>query len=290
MGAYVATNEDGYVQVIAPIEGTPAEAAGIRPGDILLEVNGEPTNQFSLQEAILKIRGPRGTAVRLLVKHLLDEEPVEITITRGDIPVDSVGVFMETDDIARIRIWVFTQRTPAEFAEALQEIKESGAKGLIVDIRQNPGGLLAETVEVAGEFLDGGLVLFEEDGDGRRIDWTARSGGLAIDIPTAVLINEFSASGAEVLAGALQDRSRATLIGATTFGKGSVTHLRGLSDGSGLYVTFARWYTPSGRLIEGEGIDPDIEVLFTEADLAAQRDPQLEEAMRFLEELIATGT
>ncbi|MFQ5933504.1 MAG: S41 family peptidase [Dehalococcoidia bacterium] len=288
IGAYVTMNDDGYLVVIAPIDNTPADIAGIRAGDIILEVDGEPTDQMSLQETILKIRGPEGTSVVLLVKHLLDDEPVIITIIRGDIPVDSVVHFMETDEIARMRIVVFTKRTPDEVAQALRQIEEEGAKALILDVRQNPGGLLAETVEATGHFLNGGLVLIEQDSSGREINWTARSGGLATDIPLVVLVNEFSASGAEVLAGALQDRERATLIGSLTFGKGSVTHLRGLSDGSGIYITFARWYTPSGRVIEGEGIEPDIEVLVTEADRAAQRDPQLEEAITFLEGLISS--
>ncbi len=289
IGAYVSTNDDGYLVIIAPIENTPAEAAGIRPGDIVLEVNREPTNLMTLQEAILKIRGPEGTSVHLLVKHLLDDEPVEITITRGEIPRYSVAMYMESDLVARIRIGVFTQRTPEEVELAIRQAEEAGAQGLIIDVRQNPGGLLAETVETTGIFLDGGLVLTEEDGTGRVVDWTAKSGGTT-DIPLAVLVDQFSASGAEVLAGALQDRGRAVLIGDLTFGKGSVTHLRILSDGSGIYITFARWYTPSGELIEGEGVEPDIEVLFTEADLAAQRDPQVEEALRYLEELVTAGT
>ena len=185
---------------------------------------------------------------------------------------------------------MFTQRTPDEVEQAIEEAREAGAQGLIIDVRQNPGGLLAETVEATGLFLNGGLVLTEEDGTGRVVKWNAKSGGAGTDIPLAVLVDQYSASGAEVLAGALQDRGRAVLIGDLTFGKGSVTHLRSLSDGSGLYITFARWFTPSGKLIEGEGIEPDIEVLFTEADLAAQRDPQVEEALKYLEEVIASGT
>ena len=286
IGAFVSVNDEGYVVVVAPMENTPAEAAGILAGDTILEVDGEPTNSLSLRESILRIRGPKGTDVELLVKHLLDEVIVLITITRGDIPVPSVGVSMVTDDIARIRIDQFTRRTPDETEQAIREAQDLGAKALILDVRQNPGGLLVETVQVADHFLNGGLVLFEEDGDGRRTDWTARAGGVDLETPLVVLVDQFSASGAEVLAGALQDRERATLIGAQTFGKGSVTHLRGLTDGSGLYITFARWFTPNGQIIEGEGIIPDIEVLFTEADAAAQRDPQLEAAIEHLEAVI----
>ncbi len=274
IGAFVDTNDEGYVLVVAPIEGAPAAAAGIRAGDVVLEVNGEPTNEMSLREAILRIRGPRGTSVTLLVQHLLDGEPVEIVVTRADIAVDSVSLNSETDEIVRIQINRFSQRTPSELREALTQAVALEAQGLIIDLRFNPGGLLAETVQVADEFLDGGLVLYEQDSEGRRLDWNADSRGLATEIPLVILVNEFSASGAEVLAGALQDHDRATLIGSQTFGKGSVTHLRSLRDGSGIYVTFARWYTPTGRLIEGDGITPDIVVPIIEADLYVNTDEE----------------
>lgn len=290
IGAFVSTDDEGYVVVVAPMENTPAEAAGILAGDTILEVNGEPTNSMSLRESILRIRGPSGTDVELLIKHLLDEVTVLITIIRDDIPVPSVRVNMVTDDIGRIRIDQFTRRTPDETEQAILEARDLGAKALILDVRQNPGGLLVQTVQVADQFLSGGLVLLEEDSEGRRTDWPAQPGGVDLETPLVVLVDQFSASGAEVLAGALQDRNRATLIGAQTFGKGSVTHLRDLSDGSGLYITFARWFTPLGQLIEGEGIIPDIEVLFTEADDAAQRDPQLEAAIKHLEAIIGSDT
>ena len=289
IGAYVNTNEDGYVLIVAPIEGSPAEAAGILEDDVILNVNGEPTNEMSLREAVLKIRGPEGTSVKLLVLHLGDEGPVEIEVIRASIKVESVSLNSETDQIVRISITQFNQRTPSEVREALRQTKELDARGLIIDLRQNLGGLLVETVQVTEEFLDGGLVLYEQDSNGRRTDWNAQPGGLATGISMVVLVDRLSASGAEVLAGALQDHERATLIGGQTFGKGSVTHLRGLSDGSGIYVTFARWYTPTGRLIEGEGLTLDIVVPITEDDQAAERDPQLEEAIRYLQQLISKG-
>ena len=279
IGAYVGTNSEGYPIIISPMENSPAEAAGILAGDIILEIDGVEANTISLQESILRIRGPEGTPVELLIKHLLTPEPERIVIVRGNIPIDSV--FMESldDDIYRIRINLFTRRTPIETEDLIKEAKSQGARGIILDVRQNPGGLLRETVEVADIFLDGGLVLIEMEGDGTRTDWTASSDGAALEIPLAVLVDAHSASGAEVLAGALQDRNRAQLVGTPTFGKGSVTRLNGLSDGSGLYVTFARWFTPDGDVIEGFGIEPDILVTFSEADLAAQRDVQLEAAV-----------
>ena len=201
---------------------------------------------------------------------------------RGNIPMDSVYSETLDDDIYRIRINLFTRRTPSEVESVMEEAIEQGARGVILDVRQNPGGLLRETVQVADIFLDGGLVLIEMERDGTRTDWNATEGGAALNIPLAVLVDAHSASGAEVLAGALQDRGRAQLIGLPTFGKGSVTRLNPLSDGSGLYVTFARWFTPDGDVIEGFGIEPDILVSFTEADLAAQKDVQLEAAIEHL--------
>ena len=282
IGAYVGTNSEGYPIIISPMENSPAEAAGILAGDIILEIDGVEANTISLQESILRIRGPEGTPVELLIKHLLKHEPELVVIVRGNIPIDSVYMEALDDDIYRIRINLFTRRTPSETAAYLEEALTKGARGVILDVRQNPGGLLRETVEVADLFLDDGLVLIEMERDGTRTDWNATSGGVALDVPLAVLVDAHSASGAEVLAGALQDRGRAQLIGMPTFGKGSVTRLNPLTDGSGLYVTFARWFTPDGDVIEGFGIEPDILVSFTEADLAAQKDVQLEAAVEHL--------
>lgn len=282
IGAYVDSNSEGYPIIISPMENSPAEAAGILAGDIILEIDGVQANTITLRESILRIRGPEGTPVDLLIKHLLKQEPELITIVRGNIPIDSVYMESLDDDIYRIRINLFTRRTPEETEAFLEEALSQGARGVILDVRQNPGGLLRETVQVADLFLDSGLVLIEMEGDGTRTDWEATSGGAALDVPLAVLVDMHSASGAEVLAGALQDRGRAQLIGLPTFGKGSVTRLNPLSDGSGLYVTFARWFTPDGDVIEGFGIEPDILVSFTEADLAAQKDVQLEAAVEHL--------
>ncbi len=279
IGAYVGTNSEGYPIIISPMENSPAEAAGILAGDIILEIDGVVANTITLQESILRIRGPEGTPVELLIKHLLEHDPERVVIVRGNIPIDSVYMESLDDDVYRIRINLFTRRTPEETEAFLEEALSQGAKGIILDVRQNPGGLLRETVQVADLFLDGGLVLIEMEGDGRRTDWEANNGGTALEVPLAVLVDAHSASGAEVLAGALQDRGRAQLIGLPTFGKGSVTRLNPLSDGSGLYVTFARWFTPDGDVIEGFGIEPDILVSFSEADLAAQRDVQLEAAI-----------
>jgi carboxyl-terminal processing protease len=190
---------------------------------------------------------------------------------------------MLPDDIAHLQITQFTNGTSDELIVALSDAIQSGAVGIILDLRSNPGGYLDVTVDVASEFLDGGIVLYEADEAGNIFkEWTASSGGLAIDLPIVVLVDGGSASGSEVLAGALQDRGRATLIGTETFGKGSVNVVRKLSDGSALVVTTARWLTPDHHMIEGAGLTPDIEVKITADDIASGRDPQLESAIQYL--------
>jgi carboxyl-terminal processing protease len=262
IGAYVAMRE-GELVILSPIPDTPAEKAGLRPGDYIVEVDGEPTADLSLNEAVLRIRGPQGTEVNLLILHEGDKEPVSITITRGEIPVVSVGHRME-GEMGYIQLFHFTQRTAQEFKNSLSSVLDDGAQGLVLDLRNNPGGLLTTVVDVADELLDEGTVLIEVDNQGQRKTWRSDDGGLATDLPTVVLVNSFSASGSEVLSGALQDRDRATIMGEVTFGKGSVNTIHRLTDRSALYLTSARWLTPMGRPIEGEGLTPD--VLFESPD------------------------
>ena len=255
IGAYVGYDE-GKIVIIAPIPDSPADGAGIRSGDIIMAVDGESMVDMSIMEAVIRIRGPRGTPVRLLVLHEGETEPVEIEIIRAEIKLLSVHFEME-EDIAHIRITNFSDRTSDELSTALEETAEEAATGIILDMRGNPGGLLSAVVDVAGRFLEKGIVVSVIDNQGNRTDSSVRRSGPVVDLPMVVLVNGFSASGSEVLAGALQDHGRAVIAGVTTFGKGSVNTLRRLSDGSGLYITVARWYTPDGRLIEGEGIEPD---------------------------------
>ena len=281
IGAHVSMNLAGELVIVAPIEGSPAEAAGIRPGDKVLAADGESLEGLSLLEAVAKIRGPEGTIVTLLVKHLGALDPVEIKIRRGVIPLVSVLLRSEADaEFAHIRISNFYPTTVDDFRNVILKVMDGGAKGLIIDLRSNPGGTLDSVVQIASEFLEDGLVLYDVDGNGRRTEWKVRRGGVAIDIPTVVLINEGSASSSEVLAGALQDHNRAKVIGATSFGKGSINILRTLSNGAGLYITIAHWYTPLGRLIQDEGITPDIEVVSRDA-----RDADVKQLERAIEEL-----
>lgn len=258
IGAQVGIREE-KLTVISPIPDSPAARAGIRSEDVILEIDGESTVGMSMVEAVLKIRGPKGTTVRLLIQHADETEPVEIDIVRATIELSSVTVEM-VEDIAHLRITHFSKRTATELLTALNDIDQAGAKGIILDMRSNPGGILDTVVEVASHFLKDGVVVKVVDNRGEQTALEVKPKEIINELPMVVLVNEFSASGSEVLAGALQDRGRATVAGNVTFGKGSVNVPRELQDGSGLYITTARWLTPDGRRIEGEGIRPDIEL------------------------------
>ena len=255
IGAHVGIR-DGQLMIIAPIAGSPAAEAGIKAGDIILKVDGLPTAEMSLAEAVLHIRGPGGTPVRLLILHQGENEPVEIEIIRAEIKLTSVNFEMR-EDIAYIRITHFSERTDEELLPVLEDMAEEAATGIVLDLRSNPGGLLSAVVDVAGRFLKEGVVVSVVDNQGQQTSLSAEAGGITTELPMVVLTDNYSASGSEVLAGALQDYARATVAGRVTYGKGSVNTLHRLQDGSGLYLTTARWLTPNGRLIEGEGIAPD---------------------------------
>ncbi len=261
IGAYVAV-KDEQIMIIAPIIDSPAAEAGIKAGDIILGINGEPTSEMSLVEAVLYIRGPKGTSVRLLILHQDETEPEEIEIVRAEIEVSSVYFEMK-GDIAYINITYFSERTDEELSSVLQSIIQEAATGIILDLRSNPGGLLQTVVDVASRFLkekEGGVVVDVVDNQGKHTTSTVKPKGTTTDLSLVVLVDSYSASGSEVLAGALQDYARATIAGTRTYGKGSVNILLQLKDGSGLYITTARWLTPNGHPIEGEGIDPDCEL------------------------------
>jgi len=257
IGAHVAV-EDGQIIIIAPIADSPAERAGIRAGDIILEVDGRSTSGMSLAEAVLNIRGPKGTAITLLILHQGETEPEVIEIVRAEIELPSVRFEMR-QDMAYINITYFSERTAEELSSVLESITQQAA-GIILDLRSNPGGLLETVIDVAGFFLKEGVVIDVVDNEGNHVTSSVEPGEIATDLPLVVLVDGYSASGSEVLAGALQDHHRATIAGTKTFGKGSVNLLRQLKDGSGLYITSARWLTPNGRLIEGEGLYPDHEL------------------------------
>ncbi|PKB79465.1 MAG: hypothetical protein BZY88_13160 [SAR202 cluster bacterium Io17-Chloro-G9] len=278
---------DGRITIIAPIPDTPAEKAGIRPGDVILAIDGESTQGISLLEAVNKIRGEKGTTVELLVLHLNAAEPVSIAITRGTIPLTSVRLLMQVGGIGHLRLSGFTGTTEDDLKEALDRFERSQGVGLVLDLRNNPGGLVSSVIAVASQFLEGGqLVLYQIDAEGRRTDWNTRSGGKGVDVPMVVLVNAFSASASEVLSGAIMDHDRAIVMGTTTFGKGSVNNLWPLDDGSGINFTIARWFTPDGTLIEGKGITPDV---LSEIPEGETEDVQLDQAIETLKGMIASG-
>ena len=283
IGAHVSMNADGRLVVVAPIADSPAERAGIRPGDVIIEVDGESILGASLIEAVSKIRGPRGSVVSLLVQHVGEVEKVIIEVERGVIPLQSVILRSEPGErVAHIRLTNFYDDTADKLAAMVREALDSGSEGIVLDVRDNPGGLLSSVVDVTSLFLDDGLILYEVDGEGRRKDWAVRRNDDTLEnVPLVILANQFSASASEILVGALQDYGRATVVGKKTFGKGSVNILRQLDNGAGLFLTFARWYTPDGRIIDRNGLEPDIEV--THGDPQQEDVRQLEKAIEILE-------
>ncbi len=258
IGAHVTVNNE-QLTIIAPIADSPAAKAGIRAGDIILEIDGQSASKMSLAEAVLSIRGPKGTSVRLLILHQGDTEPEEIEIVRAKIEVPSVRFEMR-GDIAYLNITHFSGRTNEELSPVLQNIIQKTATGIVLDLRSNPGGSLEAVVDAASYFLREGIVVNVVDNQEEHTALKVKANGVTIDLPMVVLVDNYSASGSEVLAGALQDYGRATIAGSRTYGKGSVNILRQLKDGSGLYITTARWLTPNGHPIEGEGLYPDYEL------------------------------
>jgi carboxyl-terminal processing protease len=254
IGAYVEF-KDEQITIIAPIPDSPAEKAGIRAGDIILEIDGRSTEGMSLIEAVLNIHGTKGTPVILSVLHQGETESEVITIVRAEIELPSVHFEMK-ENIAYIDITYFSESTAQELASVLVDINHY-ATGIILDLRGNGGGLLDTVIDVAGFFLHEGVVMDMVDNQGEHTVYSVQGNPLTTDLPLVVLVDGYSASGSEVLTGALQDYGRAITAGARTFGKGSVNILRRLKDGSGIYITTARWLTPNGRLIEGEGLEPD---------------------------------
>tara|TARA_Y100000590_G_scaffold470508_1_gene665843 strand:+ start:11781 stop:13055 length:1275 start_codon:yes stop_codon:yes gene_type:complete len=285
IGAHVSIKADGSIMIVAPIEGSPAEKAGIKPGDLILAIEGISTKGIGLLEAVNKIRGPKGTSVRLQIKHVGELDPVNITIKRDVIPLESVIIRTdENSPIAHIKITNFYSNTSQQLQEALNKVKNYGTKGIIIDVRNNPGGFLNSAIDVTSQFLDEGIALYEIDGKGNRVNWKIRKNGIATEIPLVILANEYSASASEILVGAIQDYKRGTIIGKKTFGKGSVNIIRKLSNGGGIGISISRFYSPLGRLIEDNGLDPDI--IISNDDKQKEEAEQLNEAFKILNNLI----
>ena len=288
IGAQVTMTEAGLT-VIAPIPGAPAEEAGIRAGDLILAVDGADIDGLTLIESVNLIRGPGGTEVTLLVRHVGDFEDVNITVTRGRIPIESTAFRMLDGGIGHLWVYSFSNTTEDEVRRALDQLEAEGGRGLILDLRNNPGGLLASVISVTDLFLDSGTILYEIDAEGDRSDYEAARRGPATDVPLVVIVNQFSASASEIMAGAIQTSGRATVVGTSTFGKGSVNIARELSDGSAIYFTIRRWYLSDGTQIEGQGVTPDIEIESEAHPLPIdpEQDVALQRAFEVLEEQIA---
>lgn len=281
IGAELSRDED-FVVIVAPIAGYPAEAAGLRSRDIISKINGETVYNISVTEAVKKIRGPAGSKVKLTVIRNETQE-LEFEITRAQITIPSVTTEELPGGIGYIKISRFGPDTTKLAREAAKKFNQTNARGVILDLRNNPGGLLDASVELSSIWLNQGDVVLEERRGGKTVKSFRATGGQLLDgAPTVVLINEGSASASEITAGALRDHGKAILIGTKTFGKGSVQQLVEFRDDSVLKVTIARWFTPGGKNIDQEGIEPDKSVEISEEDFDNDRDPQKNAAIEAL--------
>lgn len=271
----------GVLTIIAPLENTPAKRAGLKAGDKIIKIDDTLTAELTLDEAVNLIRGPKDTKVILTIIRAEDSKEVEIIRSVIDIP--EVKWELKEEDIAYIDIYHFSDEVSQEFAKTASEVLASNARGVILDLRNNPGGYLERAVDIAGWFLEkGALVAIEDFGNNQKKEYRAHGNARLKDFPLVVLINQGSASGSEILAGALRDNKGTKLIGEKSFGKGSVQQLEKLKDGSSIKITVAKWLTPKGVSITDEGLEPDIEIELTEEDYNNNRDPQLDEAVKIL--------
>lgn len=280
--------KSGQLVVIAPLEGSPAEAAGLKALDVILEIDGKNTEGIALDDAVGTIRGPKGSTVVLTVFHEGTTEPKKISIVRDTIVVKSVGTETKEVDgkkIGIIKLRRFGEDTKGDMDKAINKLLSDNVKAVVLDVRNNPGGYISSAVDVASNWLkDGQVVVYEQSGDGRKDSYNASGVPRLSGLPTAVLVNEGSASASEIVAGALRDHGVATLIGKKTFGKGSVQELVNLPDGADIKITIAKWLTPNGLNINKEGIKPDIEIEVKQEDIDALKDPQLDKTIEFLGE------
>jgi carboxyl-terminal processing protease len=286
IGAYVDMQGD-YLTIVSPIAGSPAELAGLHPGDKVIAIDDKDMTGTPPVEVRSRVLGPEGTEVKLTIRREGEPEPLEFVITRARITIRSAEGKMLENDIAYVDINTFGDRTTQELRAALQNLMKQNPKGIVIDLRNNPGGYLNTAIEVSSEFIEEGVIMYEQYGDGSRDQYEALGNGQATDIPIVVLINQGSASASEILAGALQDYGRARLVGVQSYGKGSVQIWQPLSNDQGAaHVTIAKWLTPKERAIDHVGLAPDVLVEMTPEDFAADRDPQLDAAVETLMAMI----
>lgn len=292
--------KDGHIIIVAPLDGSPAQRAGIKAGDAILEVDKKPVDGWTLQQAVDKIRGPKGTDVTITILHKDTSAPVDITITRDVITVKSVNGWVKkakdvdavkltdspiaNESVLYLRLSQFGDNTNTDWQNLInslaQQVKSGDVKGIVLDLRNNPGGYLTDATFIAGEFLpEGTPVVMEEESSGDRTTLSvSRKGQLVNNLPVVVLLNKGSASASEIVAGALRDNHRAKLVGDVSFGKGTIQQALDLGQGAGLHVTIAKWLTPNGTWVHGKGLTPDVAVSLDEKD--PSHDTQLEKAIQ----------
>lgn len=298
VGIQLGYNKEKRLVVIAPLKGTPAEKAGVKAGDMILEIDGQESSSLSLPEAVSKIRGPKGSSVKLSLLSEQDVKPHEVQLVRDTIIVKTVEFEAKTTksgkSMAYIRLSSFGEKTREEWDEAVSQALATAPSGVVVDVRNNPGGYLEASVYVASEFLSGGDVVLQEDARGNRQSQRVDKVGKMLKLPIVVLVNKGSASASEIFAGAIQDRKRGTIIGEQSFGKGTIQTTEDLAQETGLHITTAKWLTPNGHWVHGVGITPDIKVELTDEQIkelttingtgqSTKIDPQLEKALEVLD-------
>ncbi|MDP2736203.1 MAG: S41 family peptidase [bacterium] len=274
--------KDNIITIVAPLADMPAEKAGLQSGDKIYGINGESTVGLAIDEAVSKIRGPKGTEVTLTIFREGFEKTEDFKIIRQTILVKSIRTKMSDDKIFTITITNFNDDTNELFKKAAAEAVEKNPKGIILDLRNNPGGYLETAIDVASEWIDQGVVVTEQFSQEKKNEYLHRGRARLKDFPTVVLVNQGSASASEIVSGALKDNGKATIVGMKTFGKGSVQTLQELKDGSSVKITVAKWLTPDGYNINHEGIAPDIEVDLTLEDYNKNIDPQMDKAVEIL--------
>lgn len=288
LGFHEATSsgQDKKLVVIAPLSGTPAQRAGIKPKDIIVKINDKDTTGITLPEAVKLIRGKKGTEVELTILREGEADTRIFKLTRDTIVVKSVEVeYRKTKsgkEVALVKLSRFSERTKSEWQDVISDILSKNPQGVILDLRNNPGGFLEGAVFVASEFLEGGDVVLQENNRGEKSNFKVNREGKLINVPLLVLINKGSASASEIVAGALQDRKRAKIVGEKSFGKGTIQEAQDLAGGTGIHITVARWLTPNGRWVnDTQGLEPDVTIEMPK-DLKKDEDPQLDKALELL--------
>jgi len=282
IGAWVDTSGE-YLTIVSPMEGSPAEEAGLKPGDVILAVDGKDVTNMDPSVVLQSVLGPEGTSLLLTIQRKDSGEVVDVSIVRKKITIPSIESKMLDGNIAYIALSTFGETSADDMKAALSELLAQNPTGLVFDLRNNSGGYVDTAIEIISQFIPSGTVMIEKLGTGEEIPYEAIPGGIATEIPLVVLVNGGSASASEITAGAIQDYGRGVIVGETTFGKGSVQNWVPLEGEQGaVKVTIAHWLTPKGRMIHGVGLTPDYEVPYTEEDFKAGLDPQLDKAVEIL--------